>query len=118
MFAQFGYRYRDGQNNRYGHAGIAGRPCVRTDLIRTYFLLIADRVQDASSGIGCSGRCGSDRSHEGGEVSEGAIDDAVRNTLTKMSHIHFCTSDAAPPVSESSRWAKMSGACTTRVLRH
>ena len=29
---------------------------------------------------------------EGGEVSEGAIDDAVRNALTKMSHLHFaCT---------------------------
>src|SRR5258708_18351480 len=26
---------------------------------------------------------------EGGEISEGAIDDAVRNALTKMSHIHF-----------------------------
>lgn len=26
---------------------------------------------------------------EGGEVSEGAIDDAVRNALTKMSHLHF-----------------------------
>lgn len=26
---------------------------------------------------------------EGGEFSEGAIDDAVRNALTKMSHIHF-----------------------------
>jgi UDP-hydrolysing UDP-N-acetyl-D-glucosamine 2-epimerase len=26
---------------------------------------------------------------EGGEVSEGAIDDAVRNALTKMSHVHF-----------------------------
>lgn len=26
---------------------------------------------------------------EGGEVSEGAIDDCVRNALTKMSHIHF-----------------------------
>ena len=26
---------------------------------------------------------------EGGDVSEGAIDDAVRNALTKMSHIHF-----------------------------
>src|SRR5260370_18565454 len=25
----------------------------------------------------------------GGEISEGAIDDAVRNALTKMSHIHF-----------------------------
>ncbi len=26
---------------------------------------------------------------EGGEVSEGAIDDAVRNALTKLSHLHF-----------------------------
>lgn len=26
---------------------------------------------------------------EGGEVSEGAIDDSVRNALTKMSHLHF-----------------------------
>jgi UDP-hydrolysing UDP-N-acetyl-D-glucosamine 2-epimerase len=32
---------------------------------------------------------------EGGEVSEGAIDDAVRNALTKMSHIHFTSTDAA-----------------------
>ncbi len=32
---------------------------------------------------------------EGGEVSEGAIDDAVRNALTKMSHIHFTATFAA-----------------------
>ena len=32
---------------------------------------------------------------EGGEVSEGAIDDAVRNALTKMSHIHFTSTSAA-----------------------
>jgi UDP-N-acetylglucosamine 2-epimerase (non-hydrolysing)/GDP/UDP-N,N'-diacetylbacillosamine 2-epimerase (hydrolysing) len=32
---------------------------------------------------------------EGGEVSEGAIDDAVRNALTKMAHLHFaCTQNA------------------------
>jgi UDP-N-acetylglucosamine 2-epimerase (non-hydrolysing)/GDP/UDP-N,N'-diacetylbacillosamine 2-epimerase (hydrolysing) len=32
---------------------------------------------------------------EGGEVSQGAIDDAVRNALTKLSHIHFaCTQKA------------------------
>ncbi len=32
---------------------------------------------------------------EGGEVSQGAIDDAVRNALTKLSHIHFaCTQRA------------------------
>ncbi|HKV42375.1 MAG TPA: UDP-N-acetylglucosamine 2-epimerase [Blastocatellia bacterium] len=30
---------------------------------------------------------------EGGEISEGAIDDAVRNALTKLSHIHFTATD-------------------------
>ena len=33
---------------------------------------------------------------EGGEITVGAIDDAVRNALTKMSHLHFaCTEKAA-----------------------
>ena len=32
---------------------------------------------------------------EGGEVSEGAIDDAVRNALTKMSHLHFTSTRTA-----------------------
>ena len=32
---------------------------------------------------------------EGGEISRGAIDDAVRNALTKMSHIHFTSTDGA-----------------------
>jgi UDP-hydrolysing UDP-N-acetyl-D-glucosamine 2-epimerase len=32
---------------------------------------------------------------EGGEISEGAIDDAVRNAITKMAHLHFaCTQNA------------------------
>ena len=32
---------------------------------------------------------------EGGEVSQGAIDDAVRNALTKLSHIHFTSTGTA-----------------------
>jgi UDP-N-acetylglucosamine 2-epimerase (non-hydrolysing)/GDP/UDP-N,N'-diacetylbacillosamine 2-epimerase (hydrolysing) len=32
---------------------------------------------------------------EGGEISAGAIDDAVRNALTKMSHLHFAPTEAA-----------------------
>jgi UDP-N-acetylglucosamine 2-epimerase (non-hydrolysing)/GDP/UDP-N,N'-diacetylbacillosamine 2-epimerase (hydrolysing) len=32
---------------------------------------------------------------EGGEVSEGAIDDAIRNALTKLSHVHFTPTEAA-----------------------
>src|SRR5262249_6782367 len=32
---------------------------------------------------------------EGGEITQGAIDDAVRNALTKMSHLHFTATEAA-----------------------
>ncbi len=32
---------------------------------------------------------------EGGEVSEGAIDDAVRNALTKLGHVHLTTTETA-----------------------
>jgi UDP-N-acetylglucosamine 2-epimerase (non-hydrolysing)/GDP/UDP-N,N'-diacetylbacillosamine 2-epimerase (hydrolysing) len=32
---------------------------------------------------------------EGGEISEGAIDHAVRNALTKLSHLHFTSTAAA-----------------------
>jgi UDP-hydrolysing UDP-N-acetyl-D-glucosamine 2-epimerase len=32
---------------------------------------------------------------EGGEISAGAIDDAVRNALTKMSHVHFTGTESA-----------------------
>src|SRR5258708_12166455 len=33
---------------------------------------------------------------EGGEISEGAIDDAVPNALTKMAHVHFPPPSPAP----------------------
>ena len=32
---------------------------------------------------------------EGGEVSQGAIDDAVRNALTKLAHVHFTSTEIA-----------------------
>jgi UDP-hydrolysing UDP-N-acetyl-D-glucosamine 2-epimerase len=32
---------------------------------------------------------------EGGEISQGAIDDQVRNALTKMAHIHFTSTETA-----------------------
>jgi UDP-hydrolysing UDP-N-acetyl-D-glucosamine 2-epimerase len=32
---------------------------------------------------------------EGGEISAGAIDDAVRNAITKMSHLHFAGTESA-----------------------
>jgi UDP-hydrolysing UDP-N-acetyl-D-glucosamine 2-epimerase len=58
---------------------------MRPDIL----LLIADRYELlASASVALALRI--PIAHiEGGEISEGAIDDAVRNALTKMSHIHF-----------------------------
>lgn len=58
-------------------------------------LLIADRYELlAPSSVALSLRI--PIAHiEGGEISEGAIDDAVRNALTKMAHIHFTSTFAA-----------------------
>ncbi|MFY9746595.1 MAG: UDP-N-acetylglucosamine 2-epimerase [Acidobacteriaceae bacterium] len=64
---------------------------LRPDLL----LLIADRYEMlAPASVALSLRI--PIAHiEGGEISEGAIDDAVRNALTKMSHIHFTSTEAA-----------------------
>ena len=64
---------------------------MRPDLL----LLIADRYEMlAPAAVALSLRI--PIAHiEGGEISEGAIDDAVRNALTKMSHIHFTSTEEA-----------------------
>jgi UDP-hydrolysing UDP-N-acetyl-D-glucosamine 2-epimerase len=64
---------------------------MRPDLI----LLIADRYEMlAPASVALALRI--PLAHiEGGEISEGAIDDAVRNALTMMSHIHFTSTQAA-----------------------
>jgi UDP-hydrolysing UDP-N-acetyl-D-glucosamine 2-epimerase len=64
---------------------------MRPDLL----LLIADRYEMlAPAAVGLTLRI--PIAHiEGGEISEGAIDDAVRNALTKMSHIHFTSTEGA-----------------------
>ncbi|MGB8540959.1 MAG: UDP-N-acetylglucosamine 2-epimerase [Candidatus Acidiferrales bacterium] len=64
---------------------------MRPDLL----LLIADRYEMlAPSSVALALRI--PIAHiEGGEMSEGAIDDAVRNALTMMSHIHFTSTQAA-----------------------
>jgi UDP-N-acetylglucosamine 2-epimerase (non-hydrolysing)/GDP/UDP-N,N'-diacetylbacillosamine 2-epimerase (hydrolysing) len=64
---------------------------IRPDLL----LLIADRYEMlAPASVALALRI--PIAHiEGGEISEGAIDNAVRNALTKMSHIHFTSTDRA-----------------------
>ena len=70
-----------------GLADVLGR--MRPDIL----LLIADRYEMlAPASVALALRI--PIAHiEGGDVSEGAIDDAVRNALTKMSHTHFTTNE-------------------------
>src|SRR5215469_5122904 len=72
-----------------GLADCLGR--LRPDLL----LLIADRYEMlAPASVALALRI--PVAHiEGGDVSLGAIDDAVRNALTKLSHIHFTTTETA-----------------------
>ncbi len=72
-----------------GLADIFGR--LRPDIL----LLIADRYELlAPASVALALRI--PIAHiEGGEVSEGAIDDAVRNALTKLSHVHFTPTESA-----------------------
>lgn len=63
----------------------------RPDLL----LLIADRYEMlAPASVACALRI--PIAHiEGGEISQGAIDDAVRNALTKLAHVHFTSTATA-----------------------
>ena len=72
-----------------GLADVLGR--LRPDIL----LLIADRYEMlAPAAVALALRI--PIAHiEGGEITEGAIDDAVRNALTKMSHVHFTSTFAA-----------------------
>jgi UDP-N-acetylglucosamine 2-epimerase (non-hydrolysing)/GDP/UDP-N,N'-diacetylbacillosamine 2-epimerase (hydrolysing) len=65
--------------------------CMRPDLL----VLTADRYEMlAPAAVALALRI--PVAHiEGGEISEGAIDDAVRNALTKLSHVHFTSTETA-----------------------
>jgi UDP-hydrolysing UDP-N-acetyl-D-glucosamine 2-epimerase len=93
-----------------GLADLFGR--MRPDLL----LLIADRYEMlAPASVALALRI--PIAHiEGGEISEGAIDDAVRNSLTMMSHIHFTSTHAARQ-KLLSKWARKNGAFTARERR-
>lgn len=72
-----------------GLAEVLGR--MRPDLL----LMIADRYELlAPASVAVALRI--PIAHiEGGEVTEGAIDDAIRNALTKLSHVHFTPTESA-----------------------
>jgi UDP-hydrolysing UDP-N-acetyl-D-glucosamine 2-epimerase len=62
----------------------------RPDLL----VLLGDRYETISAGLAALPFAMPIAHIHGGELSEGAIDDAVRHALTKMSHLHFVS--AAP----------------------
>ncbi len=72
-----------------GLADLLGR--LRPDLM----LLIADRYEMLAPAATALALRIPMAHIEGGEISEGAIDDAVRNALTKMSHLHFVSTPTA-----------------------
>src|ERR1043165_8538661 len=72
-----------------GLADALGR--LRPDII----LLIADRFEMLAPASAARALRIPIAHIEGGEISEGAIDDAVRNALTKLSHLHFTTTATA-----------------------
>jgi UDP-N-acetylglucosamine 2-epimerase (non-hydrolysing)/GDP/UDP-N,N'-diacetylbacillosamine 2-epimerase (hydrolysing) len=90
---------------------------VRPDIL----LLVADRYEMlAAASVALALRI--PIAHvEGGEVTFGAIDDAVRNALTKMSHLHFaCTRRAAERIAalgEEAWRIKFSGSLSLDFLR-
>ena len=64
---------------------------IRPDVL----LLIADRYEMLSPAVVALALRIPIAHIEGGEISRGAIDDAVRNALTKMSHVHFTSTSGA-----------------------
>jgi UDP-hydrolysing UDP-N-acetyl-D-glucosamine 2-epimerase len=73
-----------------GFADVLGQ--IRPDIL----LLIADRYEMLAPAAAALALRIPIAHVEGGEITFGAVDDAVRNALTKMSHLHFaCTRRAA-----------------------
>lgn len=72
-----------------GLADVLGR--LRPDLL----LLIADRYEMLAPAATALALRIPIAHIEGGEISEGAIDDAVRNAMTKLSHLHFVSTEQA-----------------------
>ena len=77
-------------------AGLAGFGDALAALRPDLMLLLGDRYETLAAGCAALlARC--PVAHiAGGDVSEGAVDDAIRHALTKLAHIHFPTNrDAA-----------------------
>ena len=75
--------------------GLAGFATAIADVSPHLMLLLGDRYETlAAASAGLIARI--PMAHiAGGDISEGAIDDAIRHALTKLSHLHFPTNPQA-----------------------
>jgi UDP-N-acetylglucosamine 2-epimerase (non-hydrolysing)/GDP/UDP-N,N'-diacetylbacillosamine 2-epimerase (hydrolysing) len=90
---------------------------LRPDIL----VLIADRYEMLAPAAAALALCIPMAHIEGGEITVGAIDDTVRNALTKMSHLHFaCTRKATERIAamgEESWRITFSGSLSLDALR-
>ncbi len=73
--------------------GVIGFADAFADLKPDMVVVLGDRFRDIRRNPGCA-HCPHTFAHiAGGDVTEGAYDDAMRHGITKMSHLHFATNE-------------------------
>jgi len=74
--------------------GVLGFAQVYADVQPELLLLLGDRFEMLSAAVAAL-PFGMPIAHiHGGESTEGAMDEAIRHSITKMSHLHFASTDA------------------------
>lgn len=56
-------------------------------------VLLGDRYEIMAAALACMMKRIPIAHLHGGEITEGAYDDAIRHSVTKMSHLHFCSTE-------------------------
>lgn len=73
--------------------GLKGFADVFTSFKPDLLVLLGDRYETMITAVAASMFCIPIAHIHGGELSEGAIDDAFRHSITKMSHLHFVATE-------------------------
>jgi UDP-N-acetylglucosamine 2-epimerase (non-hydrolysing)/GDP/UDP-N,N'-diacetylbacillosamine 2-epimerase (hydrolysing) len=74
---------------------ISGITCVLNEIAPDMLLLLGDRYEIFAAAQAATISAVPIAHIAGGDVSEGANDDAMRHAITKLSHLHFATNPAA-----------------------